>query len=140
MVHLFTEANIGLLQHPRLSALIVNGSRYLLSQRQCPEAVVPRSSVKRLTPAILLKKRLWHRCFPMNFAKFLRTPFITEHLWWLLVNVLRISPLREAWVFSKIYSVINLTIKKEYLSSLRGKSSQYNTCVCRNCKVKFRSV
>ena len=26
-------------------------------------------------PATLLKKRLWHRCFPMNFAKFLRTPF-----------------------------------------------------------------
>ena len=29
----------------------------------------------------LLKKRLWHRCFPVNFAKFLRTPFLTEHLW-----------------------------------------------------------
>ena len=28
-----------------------------------------------------LKKRLWHRCFPMNFAKFLRAPFFTEHLW-----------------------------------------------------------
>ena len=27
-------------------------------------------------PATLLKKRLWHRCFPMNFAKFLRTPFL----------------------------------------------------------------
>ena len=26
-------------------------------------------------PATLLKKRLWHRCFPMNFAKFPRTPF-----------------------------------------------------------------
>ena len=26
-------------------------------------------------PATLLKKRLWHRCFRMNFAKFLRTPF-----------------------------------------------------------------
>ena len=26
-------------------------------------------------PATLLKKKLWHRCFPMNFAKFLRTPF-----------------------------------------------------------------
>ena len=26
-------------------------------------------------PATLLKKRLWHRCFPMNFAKFLRTSF-----------------------------------------------------------------
>ena len=23
----------------------------------------------------LLKKRLWHRCFPVNFAKVLRTPF-----------------------------------------------------------------
>ena len=22
-----------------------------------------------------LKKRLWHRCFPVNFVKFLRTPF-----------------------------------------------------------------
>ena len=25
--------------------------------------------------ATLLKKRLWHSCFPVNFAKFLRTPF-----------------------------------------------------------------
>ena len=23
-----------------------------------------------------LKKRLWHRCLPMNFVKFLRTPFL----------------------------------------------------------------
>ena len=27
-------------------------------------------------PATLLKKRLWHRCFPVNFAKFLRTAFL----------------------------------------------------------------
>ena len=27
-------------------------------------------------PATLLKKRLWHRCFPVNFAKFLRIPFL----------------------------------------------------------------
>ena len=27
-------------------------------------------------PAALLKKRLWHRCFLLNFAKFLRTPFL----------------------------------------------------------------
>ena len=26
--------------------------------------------------ATLLKKRLWHRCFLRNFAKFLRTPFL----------------------------------------------------------------
>ena len=24
--------------------------------------------------------RLWHRCFPLNFVKFLRTSFFIEHL------------------------------------------------------------
>ena len=28
-----------------------------------------------LRPETLLKKRLWRRCFPVNFAKFLRAPF-----------------------------------------------------------------
>ena len=31
------------------------------------------------------KKRPWHRCFPVNSAKSLRTPFPKEHLWWLLL-------------------------------------------------------
>ena len=31
-----------------------------------------------LRPATLFKLRLWNRCFPMNFAKFLRTPFHTN--------------------------------------------------------------
>ena len=39
-------------------------------------AVVRRCSVKGLRPAALLKKRLLHRCFPVNFAKYLRTPFL----------------------------------------------------------------
>ena len=34
----------------------------------------------------LLKKRLWHRSFPVNSFKFLGTPFYIEHLWWLLLN------------------------------------------------------
>ena len=36
-------------------------------------------------PATLLKMILWHTCFPVNFAKFLRRPFLTEHLRWLLL-------------------------------------------------------
>ena len=32
--------------------------------------------VTGLRPVTLLKKRLWHRCFPVNFVKFLRTPFL----------------------------------------------------------------
>ena len=43
------------------------------------------NKVAGLRPATLLKKRLWHTCFPVNFAKFLRTPFFIEHLWWLLL-------------------------------------------------------
>ena len=35
----------------------------------------------------LRSTRLWHRCFPVNFSKFLRAPFLTEHLRWLLLNL-----------------------------------------------------
>ena len=33
------------------------------------------NKVAGLSPATLLKKRLWHGCFPVKFAKFLRTAF-----------------------------------------------------------------
>ena len=32
-------------------------------------------NLQSLRPGTLLKKRLWHNCFPVNFLKFLRTPF-----------------------------------------------------------------
>ena len=38
------------------------------------------TKVADLRPATLSKKRLWHRCFPVNFAKFLWTSFFTKHL------------------------------------------------------------
>ena len=31
--------------------------------------------IKVASPTTLLKERLWYRCFPVNFAKFLRTSF-----------------------------------------------------------------
>ena len=40
--------------------------------------------------------RLLHKCFPVNFAKFLRKHFFTKHLQWLLLN------------FQKRYFSINL--------------------------------
>ena len=43
------------------------------------------NKVADLRPATLLKKRFWHRCFPVNFAKFLRTTLFTQHLRWLLL-------------------------------------------------------
>ena len=70
------------------------------------EAVVPRCSVKKgvlrnfakstgkhlrqsfffnkvasLRPATLLKKRLWHRCFPVDFGEISKNTFFTKHLW-----------------------------------------------------------
>ena len=38
------------------------------------------NKVAGLRPATLLKKMLWNRCFPVNFVKFPRTTFLTEHL------------------------------------------------------------
>ena len=56
---------------------------------------------KHLCQSLFLKKiaglRLWHRhrCFPVNFAKFLRTYFLTEQLRWLLLKVK--TSLLELW-------------------------------------------
>ena len=54
-----------------------------------------------LRPTTLLKKRLWHRRFPLKFAKFLRSPFFTEHLWWLLLVFL------EHLAFSQIHDLLD---------------------------------
>ena len=32
-----------------------------------------------------VKKRLQDRCFPANIPTYLRTPFFTDYLWWLLL-------------------------------------------------------
>ena len=53
-------------------------------------------------PATLLKKRLWHRCFPVNFAIFLRTPFFIEHLWWLFLFFTFSLPLEYIKVFENL--------------------------------------
>ena len=44
------------------------------------------NKVAGIRPVTLLKERLWHRCFPVNFLNFLRTPSVTEHNWQLLLK------------------------------------------------------
>ena len=44
------------------------------------------NKVAGLRATTLLKKRLWHRCFPVNFTKFLRTPFLQNTSGRLLLN------------------------------------------------------
>ena len=43
------------------------------------------NKVTGLRAATLLKKKLWHKCFPVNFAKFLRTPYLQNTSEWLLL-------------------------------------------------------
>ena len=91
-------------------ALIFCVALSLIDLSSTPEAVVQRCSAKKLFFEILqnlqentcasapffekvaglsplLKERLRHRCFPVNFAKLLRTPSFIEQLWWLLLQV-----------------------------------------------------
>ena len=42
--------------------------------------------IKLQSRAYNFKKRLQHRCFPVNFVKLLKTPSVTEHLQWLLLK------------------------------------------------------
>ena len=82
---------------PFHSVCLSNFQSVLMS---CSKAVDQRCSVKKVflefsqnsqekhlcqslfnKVAGLLKTRIEHRCFPVNFAKFLRTPFFIEHLW-----------------------------------------------------------
>ena len=60
------------------------------------------NKVASLSPATLSKKRLWHRCFPVNFTKFLRAPFLQNAS----VNY-EIFRLREEifWIRKKIKSI-----------------------------------
>ena len=44
-------------------------------------------AVAQRRPATLLQKRFWHRRFPANFEKFLKTSVLTEHLRWLFLDL-----------------------------------------------------
>ena len=50
-----------------------------------------------LRSGTLLKKRLWRRCFRVNFVIFLRTTFSIEHLWWLLCLKVLFDMIRLYW-------------------------------------------
>ena len=48
-----------------------------------------------------IKTRLWHRRFPVNFAKYLRRPFLTEHFRWLLLNCYWCHPIMQGFKASR---------------------------------------
>ena len=65
-------------------------------------------------PITLLKKRLWHRSFPVNFAKFLSIPFLTEHLQWLLLHSLIWDKQAMFFWFNPSRNVIKTSMLEEW--------------------------
>ena len=51
--------------------------------------------------ATLLKRRLWRRCFPVNFSKFPRTPLFTEQLRRLLLYLNQYPYFENIWINCK---------------------------------------
>ena len=58
------------------------------------------NQVADLRPTTWLKKRPWHKCFPVNFAKFLRTHFLYNtygSCFW-IIKCLTVPPLLKSHV------------------------------------------
>ena len=63
-------------------------------------------------PCSFIKKRLQHRCFHVNIAKFLRTAFFIKYLRWLLLNKVKTNVKSTWFIFLPdwIYYDINSTM------------------------------
>ena len=59
--------------------------------------------------ATLLKNSLWHRCFSVNFAKFVRAPFLTEQVRWLLLAAILLT-----------ITVVNIFLRTPFLQNTFG--------------------
>ena len=61
-------------------------------------------------PATLLKKRLWHRSFPANYVKFLKTPFLQNTSGRLLLKIASLD-LTSKFLNLKIHCVKSVQIR-----------------------------
>ena len=94
--------------------------------------------------ATLLKARLWHRCFPVNFVKFPRTPFLTEQFWWLLLDFLKVCdskklPFSQAvntftkfWLSLKFYEIWRLSRMSLCWSLFSCFRTDYEDLLCKS--------
>ena len=67
------------------------------------------NKVAGLGPATLLKKRFWHRCFPVNVAKFLsKNNFFKNTSWQLLLYLLHV---RVMLTIVKVFIILFLLVR-----------------------------
>ena len=65
---------------------------FLEVSKNSQENTCARASFNKNYLKTLLKKRLWHRCFPVNFVKFLWTPFLQNTSGRLLLKICLVCP------------------------------------------------
>ena len=95
-------------QHCRLQqSLSINNKILIMSQKT--EAAI--------RAATLLKKRLWHRCFPVNFAKLLKTPFLQNTSGQLLLK--KENPSKQLLEVWRMFKVINKDTRTTLLTTFK---------------------
>ena len=68
--------------------------------------------IKVASPRPLLKRTLWHKCFRVNFAKFLRTLFLQNTFGRLLLQILAVR--NHLKIFSFKVRNINTPLRKKF--------------------------
>ena len=105
--------------HGRALALFLHGVMFRSSHQRCSMKKDVLRNFSEFTGKHLchslclglqlyLKKRLWHRCFPVNLEKFLRTPFLQNtsgrlllYVHFFMVNVLHLSIFHRNSIFTE---------------------------------------
>ena len=83
--------------------------------KSCSLKISQTSQENRPQPATSLKKILWHRCVPVNFAKILRTPFLQNTSGPLLLTACRFS------IWEMIDNLLFTTFKATFQGSSFSK-------------------
>ena len=101
----------------------------------------PRNKVAGLRPVTLLKKRLWHRCFPVNFQKFV-TFFLRSTSGQLLLNDQCFHRLETSqWIYKANqlsgFYIVGTLVQKEPPEVYYKKAVKYlaifaGKCLCCN--------
>ena len=73
---------------------------------------VPESVFNKVKLATLLKKRLWHRRFPVNFSKLVRPTFLWNISGWVLLNADYWKTPRDYWSKISFFSPLRFLILK----------------------------
>ena len=67
------------------------------------------------------KKSIWHRCFPVNFSKFPRTPFLQNTSGQLLLTIQKsfglIFPMHRIYNFPKFHNFANFFVQCTHIKS-----------------------